>query len=86
MYNVIKGNLLRGVDGQVNIVLTIEIIQSCLRVATLQIKIQNVQDFEYFRLKREGQRIDTRREKVMTWVKSNILKQTHSLFRDKKVL
>ena len=52
-------------------------------------KIQNVQDFEYFRLKREGQRIDTSEkalEKVMTWVKSNIPRNRKliDLFRDKE--
>ena len=88
MYNVIKGNLPRGVDGQVNIVLN-------NRNNTIKFKssdfadkeVENVQDFEYFRLKREGQRIDTSEkalEKVMTWVKSNIPRNRKliDLFRD----
>ena len=90
MYNVIKGNLPRGVDGQVNIVLN-------NRNNTIKFKssdfadkeVENVQDFEYFRLKREGQRIDTSEkalEKVMTWVKSNIPRNRKliDLFRDKE--
>ena len=90
MYNVIKGNLRRGVDGQVNIVLN-------NRNNTIKFKssdfadkeVENVQDFEYFRLKREGQRIDTSEkalEKVMTWVKSNIPRNRKliDLFRDKE--
>ena len=91
MYNVIKGNLPRGVDGQVNIVLnnknnTIKFKSSEF---TSDKKIENVQDFEYFRLKREGQRIDTSEkalEKVMTWVKSNIPRNRKliDLFRDKE--
>ena len=91
MYNVIKGNLPRGVDGQVNIVLnnrnnTIKFKSSEF---TSDKEIENVQDFEYFRLKREGQRIDTSEkalEKVMTWVKSNIPRNRKliDLFRDKE--
>ena len=90
MYNVVKGNLPRGVDGQVNIVLN-------NRNNTIKFKssdfadkeVENVQDFEYFRLKREGQRIDTSEkalEKVMTWVKSNIPRNRKliDLFRDKE--
>ena len=91
MYNVIKGNLPRGVDGQVNIVLnnknnTIKFKSSEF---TSDKKIENVQDFEYFRLKREGQPIDTSEKaihKVMTWVKSNIPRNRKliDLFRDKE--
>ena len=91
MYNVIKGNLPRGVDGQVNIVLnnknnTIKFKSSEF---TSDKKIENVQDFEYFRLKREGQTIDTSEKaihKVMTWVKSNIPRNRKliDLFRDKE--
>ena len=90
MYNVIKGNLPRGVDGQVNIVLnnknnTIKFKSSDFADK----KVENVQDFEYFRIKREGQRIDTSEkalEKVMTWVKSNIPRNRKliDLFRDKE--
>ena len=91
MYNVIKGNLPRGVDGQVNIVLnnrnnTIKFKSSEF---TSDKKIENVQDFEYFRLKREGRPIDTSEKaihKVMTWVKSNIPRNRKliDLFRDKE--
>ena len=91
MYNVIKGSLPRGVDGQVNIVLnnknnTIKFKSSEF---TSDKKIENVQDFEYFRLKREGQPIDTSEKaihKVMTWVKSNIPRNRKliDLFRDKE--
>ena len=90
MYNVIKGNLPRGVDGQVNIVLnnknnTVKFKSSDFADK----KVENVQDFEYFRIKREGQRIDTSEkalEKVMTWVKSNIPRNRKliDLFRDKE--
>ena len=90
MYNVIKGNLPRGVDGQVNIVLnnknnTIKFKSSDFADK----KVENVQDFEYFRIKREGQRIDTSEkalEKVMTWVKSNIPRNRKliDLFREKE--
>jgi len=90
MYNVIKGNLPRGVDGQVNIVLnnknnTIKFKSSDFADK----KVENVQDFEYFRIKQEGQRIDTSEkalEKVMTWVKSNIPRNRKliDLFRDKE--
>ena len=91
MYNVIKGNLPRGVDGQVNIVLnnknnTIKFKSSEF---TSDKKIENVQDFEYFRLKQEGRPIDTSEKaihKVMTWVKSNIPRNRKliDLFRDKE--
>ena len=91
MYNVIQGNLPRGVDGQVNVVLnnknnTIKFKGSEF---TSDKKIENVQDFEYFRLKREGQPIDTSEKaihKVMTWVKSNIPRNRKliDLFRDKE--
>ena len=91
MYNVIQGNLPRGVDGQVNVVLnnknnTIKFKSSEF---TSDKKIENVQDFEYFRLKREGQPIDTSEKaihKVMTWVKSNIPRNRKliDLFRDKE--
>ena len=90
MYNVIKGNLPRGVDGQVNIVLN-------NRNNTIKFKssdfadkeVENVQDFEYFRLKQEGRPIDTSEkalDKVMTWVKSNIPRNRKliDLFRDKE--
>ena len=90
MYNVIKCNLPRGVDGQVNIVLnnknnTVKFKSSDFADK----KVENVQDFEYFRIKREGQRIDTSEkalEKVMTWVKSNIPRNRKliDLFRDKE--
>ena len=91
MYNVIKGNLPRGVDGQVNIVLnnknnTIKFKSSEF---TSYKKIENVQDFEYFRIKQEGRPIDTSEkaiQKVMTWVKSNIPRNRKliDLFRDKE--
>ena len=91
MYNVIKGNLPRGVDGQVNIVLnnknnTIKFKSSEF---TSDKKIENVQDFEYFRIKQEGRPIDTSEKaihKVMTWVKSNIPRNRKliDLFRDKE--
>lgn len=91
MYNVIKGNLPRGVDGQVNIVLnnknnTVKFKSSAFAQDK---EIENVQDFEYFRIKREGQRIDTSEkalEKVMTWVKSNIPRNVKliDLFRNKE--
>ena len=90
MYNVIKGNLPRGVDGQVNIVLNNRNNTVMFKSSDFaDKKIQNVQDFEYFRLKREGQRIDTSEkalEKVMTWVKSNIPRNRKliDLFRDKE--
>ena len=90
MYNVIKGNLPRGVDGQVNIVLnnknnTIKFKSSDFADK----KVENVQDFEYFRIKREGRPIDTSEkalDKVMTWVKSNIPRNRKliDLFRDKE--
>ena len=90
MYNVIKGNLPRGVDGQVNIVLNNRNNTIMFKSSDFaDKKVQNVQDFEYFRLKREGQRIDTSEkalEKVMTWVKSNIPRNRKliDLFRDKE--
>ena len=90
MYNVIKGNLPRGVDGQVNIVLNNRNNTIMFKSSDFaDKKVQNVQDFEYFRIKREGQRIDTSEkalEKVMTWVKSNIPRNRKliDLFRDKE--
>ena len=90
MYNVIKGNLPRGVDGQVNIVLNNRNNTVMFKSSDFaDKKVQNVQDFEYFRIKREGQRIDTSEkalEKVMTWVKSNIPRNRKliDLFRDKE--
>jgi len=90
MYNVIKGNLPRGVDGQVNIVLNNRNNTIMFKSSDFaDKKVENVQDFEYFRLKREGQRIDTSEkalEKVMTWVKSNIPRNRKliDLFRDKE--
>ena len=54
MYNVIKGNLPRGVDGQVNIVLNNKNNTIMFKSSDFaDKKIENVQDFEYFRLKRE---------------------------------
>ena len=52
-------------------------------------KVENVQDFEYFRIKQEGRPIDTSEkaiDKVMTWVKSNIPRNRKliDLFRDKE--
>lgn len=91
MYNVIKGNLPRGVDGQVNIVLNNK--NNTVKFKSSEFvqdkEIENVQDFEYFRIKREGQRIDTSEktlEKIMTWVKSNIPRNVKliDLFRDKE--
>ena len=90
MYNVIKGNLPRGVDGQVNIVLNNRNNTVMFKSSDFaDKKVENVQDFEYFRIKREGQRIDTSEkalEKVMTWVKSNIPRNRKliDLFRDKE--
>ena len=90
MYNVIKGNLPRGVDGQVNIVLNNRNNTVMFKSSDFaDKKIDNVQDFEYFRLKQEGKRIDTSEkalEKVMTWVKSNIPRNRKliDLFRDKE--
>ena len=90
MYNVIKGNLPRGVDGQVNIVLNNRNNTIMFKSSDFaDKKVENVQDFEYFRIKREGQRIDTSEkalEKVMTWVKSNIPRNRKliDLFRDKE--
>ena len=91
MYNVIKGNLPRGVDGQVNIVLNNK--NNTVKFKSSEFaqdkEIENVQDFEYFKIKREGQRIDTSEkafEKIMTWVKSNIPRNVKliDLFRDKE--
>ena len=90
MYNVIKGNLPRGVDGQVNIVLNNRNNTVMFKSSDFaDKKVENVQDFEYFRIKQEGQRIDTSEkalEKVMTWVKSNIPRNRKliDLFRDKE--
>ena len=90
MYNVIKGNLPRGVDGQVNIVLNNRNNTIMFKSSDFaDKKVENVQDFEYFRLKQEGKRIDTSEkalEKVMTWVKSNIPRNRKliDLFRDKE--
>ena len=91
MYNVIKGNLPRGVDGQVNIILNNEnnTVKFKSSAFAQDKEIENVQDFEYFRIKREGQRIDTSEkalEKIMTWVKSNIPRNVKliDLFRDKE--
>ena len=90
MYNVIKGNLPRGVDGQVNIVLNNRNNTVMFKSSDFaDKKVDNVQDFEYFRIKQEGQRIDTSEkalEKVMTWVKSNIPRNRKliDLFRDKE--
>ncbi len=90
MYNVIKGNLPRGVDGQVNIVLNNRNNTVMFKSSDFaDKKIDNVQDFEYFRIKREGRPIDTSEKalnKVMTWVKSNIPRNRKliDLFRDKE--
>ena len=90
MYNVIKGNLPRGVDGQINIVLNNRNNTVMFKSSDFaDKKVENVQDFEYFRIKQEGQRIDTSEkalDKVMTWVKSNIPRNRKliDLFRDKE--
>ncbi len=90
MYNVIKGNLPRGVDGQVNIVLNNRNNTVMFKSSDFaDKKVENVQDFEYFRIKQEGRPIDTSEkaiDKVMTWVKSNIPRNRKliDLFRDKE--
>lgn len=92
MFDVIKGNVPKGVDGQVNIILnnrdnTIKFSDS--PNADPDKKIENILDFEYFRLKQEGKPIDTTEktlEKVMTWVKSNIPRNVNliDLFKSKE--
>jgi hypothetical protein len=92
MFDVIKGNIPKGVNGQVNIILnnrdnTIKFSDS--PNADPDKKIENILDFEYFRLKQEGKPIDTDEktlEKVMTWVKSNIPRNVNliDLFKSKE--
>ena len=92
MFEVIYGNLPRGVDGQVNIILnnknnTIKFADS--PNADPDKKIENVLDFEYFRIKHEGKQIETSEkslDKVMTWVKSNIPRNVNliDLFKSKE--
>jgi|ETN02SMinimDraft_4_1059925.scaffolds.fasta_scaffold00395_8 dephospho-CoA kinase len=92
MFEVIYGNLPRGVDGQVNIILnnknnTIKFADS--PHADPDKKIENVLDFEYFRIKHEGKRMETTEkslDKVMTWVKSNIPRNVNliDLFKSKE--